>query len=164
MTDTTTIPMDDLGFDAKVLAGAWFGMGMRTSVTLHLRESRPTARTQAAMDELVSRGVMSAEPFNEFGGLVLKPLVDCRDASRWFHGIMGTTGEGGDPEAVARAKWTLYEAIDEDQAYELMTPFGKGVWDKEKRGRKPRDNPYDAETAPLDYAQWRKGHRLGAKA
>lgn len=164
MTQTSPIPMDALSFDAKVLAGAWFGLGMRTSVTLQLRESRPAARTQKAIDELVDGGVVSAEPFNDFGGLVFKPLMDCRDASRWLHGILGTPGGGADPEQTERAKWTLHEPIDDDQAYELMTPYGKGVWDKERRGRKPKDNPFNKETAPDDHARWRKGHRAGARA
>lgn len=99
-------PMDDLSFDAKVLAGAWFGMGMKTTITLHLVESQPTARTQAAIDELTSKGVMGVEPFNDLGGLVYRPLVDCSEASRWLRGIVM------DESRSDQAKWPLYEPID----------------------------------------------------
>lgn len=157
MTERRDIDLDGLGFDAKVLAAAWFGLGMKSTVTLQLRESRPAPRTQAAIDELVAAGVAAMEPFNEFGGRVYRPLVDCGAAFRWMSGIID------DEKTAALARWTLYERIDEDQAYGLMTPFGQGVWDKEKRGRKPRGNPHDAQEAPVDHAQWRKGHRMGAK-
>jgi len=46
----------DLSADALFLAGSLFNMmapGVGT-VTFHMRESRPTARTQAALDELVA--------------------------------------------------------------------------------------------------------------
>lgn len=161
MTDERKIDLDDVSFDAKVLAAAWFGMGMKTTVTTHLRESRPAARTQQAIDELIAKGVVSVEPFNEFGGRVYKPLVDCRDASRWLHGVLGDTSRGDEADL---ARWKLHEKIDEDQAYELMTPYGQGVWDKEKRGRKPSDNPYDKAAAPDDHARWLKGYRKGVRA
>lgn len=156
----TAIDMDALGFDAKVLAGSSFGMGMKTSVTLMQRESHATARTQAAFDELVERGVVAVEPYNEFGGLVYRPLVDCGEAFRWLHAIIMDESR---PELKTQASWQLYEPIDENQAYDLMTPFGKGVWDKERRGLKPKDNPYDATTQADDHARWRKGHRCGGR-
>lgn len=153
MNEQKTIPMDDLSFDAKVLAGAWFGMGMKTTVTLHLVESQPTKRTQDAIDELVSKGVMGVEPFNDLGGLVHRPLVDCSEAFRWLRGVVE------DETMSAEAKWPLYEAIDERGAYERMTPYGKGVWDGERKGAKPRDNPYDRVSAPERHACWEKGRR-----
>jgi len=158
MTDTMEIDLDELSFDARILAAAWFGMGMKTSVTLHLRESRPAPRTRAAMDELVAKKVISVEPYNEFGGLVCRPLMDCRNASRWLHGALD------DEKTAALAKWSISEPIDEDQAYELMTPYGQGVWDKERRGKTLRENRYDAAVSPTEHERWRKGHRAGARA
>lgn len=79
--------MDGLSNDAKAIAGCWFAnmkVDGRSALTLHLRELKPAPRTQAALDELVNRGAISCEPFNRFGGLVYKPLVNCRAAFRWF--------------------------------------------------------------------------------
>jgi hypothetical protein len=79
--------MDGLSDDAKAIAGCWFGkmkVGGESALTLMLRELKPAPRTQAALDELVNRGAISVEPFNRFGGLVYKPLVDCHDAFVWF--------------------------------------------------------------------------------
>lgn len=79
--------MERLSDDAKVIASCWFGnmrVGGQSDLTLHLRESRPAPRTQAALDELVDRGAISVEPFNRYGGIVYRPLVDCFDALLWF--------------------------------------------------------------------------------
>ncbi len=78
--------MDDLSDDAKALAGCWFAkMGPKSDgLTLHLKELKPAPRTQAALDEMVARGVLSKTPFNQYGGEVYKPLLDCFEAFRWF--------------------------------------------------------------------------------
>ncbi len=157
MNDKTPIPMEDLSFDAKVLAGSWFGLGMRSTVTLHLMESQPTARTQAAIDELVSKGVIAVEPFNELGGLVHRPLVDCGEAALWLRRLVMEEGRSSE------ADWPLYEAIDEQGAYERMSPFGKGVWAGEKHGAKPRDNPFAKDTDPESHARWEKGRRTATR-
>jgi hypothetical protein len=76
---------DDLSFDAKCVLGAWFGMGGKTVVTLHLRDSEPTLRCRAALNELVENKVLSVEPFNQFGGEVYKPLVEnAGEFMRWL--------------------------------------------------------------------------------
>lgn len=66
----------ELSFDAKFLAGALFAMmepGVGT-LTFGMRESKPTARTQAALDELVAKNAAMVRPFNKFGGVVYTPL------------------------------------------------------------------------------------------
>lgn len=76
---------DSLSFDAKCVLGAWFGVGGKTVVTLHLRESEPAPRTRAALDELVSKRILSKEPFNQFGGEVYKPLIEgISDYMKWL--------------------------------------------------------------------------------
>jgi hypothetical protein len=67
---------ESLSFDAKCVLGAWFGMGGKTVVTLHLREAKPSPRARAGLDELVKKGVLSKEPFNQFGGEVYKPIIE----------------------------------------------------------------------------------------
>lgn len=81
------IDLDSLSDDAKVIAGCWFAkmrVGGESALTLHLIENKPAPRTQAALDELVAKGVVSVSPFNRFGGLVFKPLVDCFSAFQWL--------------------------------------------------------------------------------
>lgn len=81
------IDLSILSDDAKAIAGCWFALmkpNSQSALTLHLIENKPAPRTQDALDELVGKGVLSVEPFNEFGGLVYKPLVDCHDAFKWF--------------------------------------------------------------------------------
>lgn len=50
-------------------------------LTFQMRESRPTARTQRALDELVKAKLVAAEPFNKFGGITYTPLVRFKRAS-----------------------------------------------------------------------------------
>lgn len=64
--------MKELSFDAKVIAGAVFGIGL-TSLTFEMRESRPTPRTQEALDELVQRGDLTRETINGRGGVTYRP-------------------------------------------------------------------------------------------
>ena len=65
-----------LSADALYFAGTMFNMMVPGEGTLifRMKESRPTARSQAALDELVAAGAISVAPFNQFGGLVYTPL------------------------------------------------------------------------------------------
>lgn len=74
--------VDELSDDAKTVAACLFPT-IASTATFHLREHRPTERTQAALDEMVAAGLVSCEPFNRFGGKVYKPLVEFSDAKRW---------------------------------------------------------------------------------
>ncbi len=70
-----------LSADAKYLGYSMFSRMMaRGSVTFKMVESRPSDRTQAALDELVAAGLISCEPFNRFGGVVYKPLGSFKPA------------------------------------------------------------------------------------
>jgi len=71
--------MDDLSFDAKCIAGAWFGIMIpgKGGLTFQLQESAPSDRAQDALDELVRSKIISVEPFNRYGGLVYRPLINC---------------------------------------------------------------------------------------
>lgn len=77
---------DDLKYsdDARAVLGAWFGFGGKTKLELMLRENKPAPRTQAALDELVAAGALSVEPFNQFGGLVYRPLIDTLPYFSWL--------------------------------------------------------------------------------
>lgn len=80
-----------LSDDAKAVAAGHFGlMSRKSSLTFHT-PSRITERGRAALDELVQAGVCSVEPFNRFGGLVYRPLVDCKPFARW---MMANTEKG----------------------------------------------------------------------
>lgn len=63
--------------DAMFLGGSMFGL-MKPGggkLTFRMVESRPTKRTQDALDELVKAGLISVEPFNRYGGFVYTPLI-----------------------------------------------------------------------------------------
>lgn len=81
------IDLEPLSKEARALAGVWFGMMDvgRGSVTHHLVEWRPTARTQEAINELLAAGVISVEPLNQHGGKTYRPLVDCMPAFKWMN-------------------------------------------------------------------------------
>lgn len=83
----TDVDLEPLSVRAKALAGVWFGLmdvERNSGVTLHLSVLKPTAQTQAALDELLAAGVISVEPFNRYGGVVYRPLVNCRPAWKWL--------------------------------------------------------------------------------
>ena len=71
---------------AKAVAGAWFGMMApgKGELTFQLREGRPSDEAQQGLDELVRAGIISVEPFNEFGGIVYRPLAPCNWAFKWL--------------------------------------------------------------------------------
>ncbi len=63
--------------DAMFLGGSMFGLMEpgKGKLTFQCAESRPTKRTQAALDELVRAGLVTVEPFNRHGGFVYTPLI-----------------------------------------------------------------------------------------
>lgn len=77
---------DDLSFDAKGVAGAWFGMMVpgKGDLTFQLQNAKPSPRAQAALDELVTKGLVSVEAFNRYGGLVYRPLARFDMAMEWL--------------------------------------------------------------------------------
>lgn len=96
--------MGDLSFDAKCIAGAWFSMMTpgKGDLTFQLRTARPSDRALAALAELVGAGIVSVEPFNRYGGLVYRPLVDCR----WGYDFLR---EHEDNPAI---KWPITQQIE----------------------------------------------------
>lgn len=78
--------LEALSDDAKSVGSAWFSNmrpGSDSELTLQMIQSRPTERTQAALDELVDAGLLSREPLNDRGGLAFKPLKSLHPLMRW---------------------------------------------------------------------------------
>lgn len=70
--------MESLSADALFFAGSMFMLMTpgKGELTFRLVERKPSDRSQAALDELVAAGVVSSEPFNEYGGVTYRPLVE----------------------------------------------------------------------------------------
>ena len=75
-----------LSFDARCIAGAWFGMMSpgKGDVTFQLREGRPSDRAVASLLELKRAGFISIEEFNRYGGVVCRAVQDMRWAFDWL--------------------------------------------------------------------------------
>lgn len=82
--------MADLSDDARCVYTALFGYGRAGSSTLtfHMDESKPTPRTQAALDELVAAGRLTVTPFNKYGGVTYTLIVEPDGAHRANHALM----------------------------------------------------------------------------
>jgi len=59
---------EQLSTRAKGVAGIYFGTG--TELTFRCIEAKPSPKMQAALDELVKAELISARPFNKYGGTV----------------------------------------------------------------------------------------------
>ncbi len=94
---------EELTFDAKMVAGAWFGLmdPGKGQLTFSLAELRPTDRALDALSELVAAHLLSVEPFNRYGGLVYRPLTNFR----WAFKLL--VEHDGDPAI----KWPLTERL-----------------------------------------------------
>jgi len=69
-----------LSIDARIVAGSLFGLfGEKAGVTFLMQENRPTARCQAALDELVSAGDLTVEDANTLGGKTYRPTRTFKD-------------------------------------------------------------------------------------
>jgi len=99
--------VENLSFDAKCIAGAWFGIMSpgKGEVTLQLNSVRPTDRALAALAELVERRVISVEAFNRYGGLVYRPLIDCR----WGFDFLRAVTKN--KRLAAKARWPITKLI-----------------------------------------------------
>lgn len=83
----------NLSDDAKAVAGAYFGiMGEKASLVFHMVKSRPTARTQAALDELVAAKIISRTPLNKHGGVEYRPISPTRQFGLWLRKNEGNPG------------------------------------------------------------------------
>ncbi|UTC29758.1 hypothetical protein BAJUN_01280 [Bajunvirus bajun] len=100
--------------DAKAILGCWFAM-MPTHTTnglqFGMRELKPTARTRAALAELIEKKIIFRvmdssvpPPPTE----VYKPLFDCFEAFDWTREILEDTDH---PERAAAVSWKLMEPV-----------------------------------------------------
>lgn len=80
----TEVEAVDLSVDAKILLATMFGVGC-TSVTFGMKESRPTKRAQAALDEMVEKGALSVADSNGYGGKTYKPLIHTLPYFSWLY-------------------------------------------------------------------------------
>lgn len=66
-----------LSKDAKFFGSSmfWLMEPGKGKLTFMMVESRPSPRSQAALDELVAAGFVKSEPFNQFGGVTYTPLI-----------------------------------------------------------------------------------------
>lgn len=69
--------------DAKGLAACIWGTGIaaKTVLSFGMKEVRPTARAQAALDEMVTAGLLYCEP-KPGGGVSYRPCGDMRPYRR----------------------------------------------------------------------------------
>ena len=75
--------IEQLSDDAKSVAAAFFP-NMNSHVTFHMEASGPSARSQAALDELVAAGVATKVVHNKrTGAATYRPLTDCSALTRW---------------------------------------------------------------------------------
>ena len=69
--------MDGLSDDAKFFGASMFYLMQpgHGKLVFRMQESKPSPRSQAALDELVRAKLVSVEPFNKHGGVVYRPLI-----------------------------------------------------------------------------------------
>jgi len=79
--------IDALSDDAKAVAGAWFSMmepGRCTGLNFAMIEYRPSDRSQAALDELLSAGLVD-KTVTKAGAVNYVPLISFRPLLAWMH-------------------------------------------------------------------------------
>lgn len=86
--NTLVLPeeLDSLSVPAKAVGGCLLGLmkpGQDGGLTFHLVESRPSPKTQDALDELVAAGV-AEKIVSRSGAHTYRPLVDCFPLHRWM--------------------------------------------------------------------------------
>lgn len=111
--------------ETKAVCAAWFGMMLpnKGELVFGMKEHRPSARAQAALDRLLEAGIVGRREAGS--GVVYVPAVDCSPLMAWFAGqadnpafafpltekIAGGSGRTGfrmevegSPEAIAAAR------------------------------------------------------------
>lgn len=78
MTKMTKSGRESLSADARYCGASLFRMMEpgKGVIRFLMIDSEPSPRTQAALDELVAAGLVSSTPFNRFGGVEYRPLVE----------------------------------------------------------------------------------------
>jgi len=87
-----------LSEDARRVGAAWFGMmaPKEGQLVFSMERNRPTKRAQAALDELLTAGMISCESFNKYGGIIYRPIWDFRKlGTKYMLAVLN--GETGDP-------------------------------------------------------------------
>lgn len=80
--------LTDLSMDAQYLGRSVFWMmGLRGQLRFHNVESKPTARTQAALDELVAEGYLKVEKIGI--GHMYTPLVEFKAPTKKMDNEIG---------------------------------------------------------------------------
>lgn len=106
---SSNLLMKSLSDDAKVLLGGYFGMlgiAGKSSLQFAMRESRPTARAQTALDELVEAGALARERLSG-NGVKYIVQINCGDFGKWLaHNLQ-------------KGKWSATERI--------TTPVGGSI-------------------------------------
>jgi len=100
--------------DAMFLGGSMFGLMEpgKGKLTFQMRESRPSKRTQNALDELVKAGLVSVEPFNSHGGVTYTPLTSFKRPSQ---ALTKRVGKWPLTEPIAAGRIALAEEGREDE-------------------------------------------------
>lgn len=117
----------DLSDDAKTVLGAWFGMGSKSVLNLHLQENKPTPRCQAALDELVKAKALQRKPFNGFGGVTYTPLIETHEYMTWLIKRRKKLGNFQLMEPIKPARKLCNgcdgHECDDDCQYPMVDPF-----------------------------------------
>lgn len=101
-----------LSDDAKILLGGCFGiLGIpgKTTLTFGMKESRPTARAKAALDECVLAGALSQRSLTG-GGVEYLVQVNCSDFGKWVR------------RNRSKGKWPMTEPVSPVTSQDGATP------------------------------------------
>lgn len=131
-----------------------FGNQSNSSLSFQLLKTRPTDSMKSALDQAVDLKILSVEKLNFFGGLIYKSLVDCSSLSVWAEANQLRLIEGGDLHIIPSQPFA-----NEQEMIAWMTPFGQGIWAKERENKNANDNPYPPRSA--DHHDWAKGFGSG---
>lgn len=83
---------DAASTDAKIIAGTMFGA--KTSVTFQMRESRPTPRAQAALDELMAAGaLLGTREGHDKKAITYRPTQSLLFAFQWVAANLDDLGD-----------------------------------------------------------------------
>ncbi len=76
--------MSELSDEAKAVAGVAFGLGDKCVLSFGMVESRPSAKTQAALDELLAAGLITRKQINQSGAVEYRATTDLSEYARWL--------------------------------------------------------------------------------
>lgn len=109
--------MSDLSDDARAVAAAWFGMSPPDGgsyLRFAMVQSKPSARAQAGLDELLAAGIISRED-EPSGAVTYRPLVSCHEHQAW-------------------AMKRLFDGTAEANSFRLVDPIEPGKKPRKRAG------------------------------